>query len=112
MSEADAKSAPQPARRPGRRLRQRFGAVAVAFALFCALATFFMLSGLTPIAVDDRLGDHKEGEKRLLAHGRLADFRAAYGWTERRDGGIAVDPDCARVLGVEPGQTVTHVARW
>ena len=55
MSEADAKSAPQPARRPGRRLRQRFGAVAVAFALFCALATFFMLSGLTPIAVDDRL---------------------------------------------------------
>jgi len=55
MSDADTLSAPQPARRTGRRLRQRLGAVAVAFALLCALATFFMLSGLTPIAVDDRL---------------------------------------------------------
>ena len=48
-------SAPQPARRSRRRLLTRFGAVAVGVALLCALATFFMLSGLTPVAVDDRL---------------------------------------------------------
>ena len=54
MSDAEASSAPQPARRTGRRLRQRLGAVAVAFALLCALATFFMLSGLTPLVIDDR----------------------------------------------------------
>ena len=33
---------------------QRLAAAAVAFALLCALATFFLLSGLTPMAVDDR----------------------------------------------------------
>jgi len=54
MTDAEASSAPQPARRTGRRLRQRVGAVAVAFALLCALATFFMLSGLTPLVIDDR----------------------------------------------------------
>ena len=54
MSDAEGSSAPQPARRTGRRLRQRLGAVAVAFALLCALATFFMLSGLTPLVIDDR----------------------------------------------------------
>ena len=54
MTDAEASSAPQPARRTGRRLRQRLGAVAVAFALLCALATFFMLSGLTPLVIDDR----------------------------------------------------------
>ena len=54
MTDAEASSAPQPARRTGRRLRQRLGAVAVAIALLCALATFFMLSGLTPLVIDDR----------------------------------------------------------
>jgi arginine N-succinyltransferase len=58
------------------------------------------------------LGEHKLGEKRLVACGRLTDFRVAYGWIESRDGGIALDPLCALVLGVEPGQSVTHVARW
>ncbi len=42
----------------------------------------------------------------------MADFRCAYGWSEARDGGVALDPKCARLLGVEPGQTITHVARW
>ena len=55
MSEAETNSALQPARRSRRRLLTRFGAVAVGFALLCALATFFMLSGLTPVVVDDRL---------------------------------------------------------
>jgi arginine N-succinyltransferase len=62
--------------------------------------------------IDANLGDHKLGEKRLISIGRLADFRTAYGWVDQRDGGIALDPDCAALLGVEPGMTVTHVARW
>jgi arginine N-succinyltransferase len=64
------------------------------------------------VAIDDSLGEHKQGEKRLVANGTLADFRAAYGWITHRDDGIALDRGCATVLGVEPGVTVTHVARW
>ena len=64
------------------------------------------------VAIDEALGDHRKGEKRLVATGRLGDFRVAYGWTEQRDSGVAIDPECAKVLGVEPGQSVTHVARW
>jgi len=63
------------------------------------------------IAIDSALGDHKGGEKRLLATGKLAGFRTAYGWVEQREGGIALDPGGAALLGVEPGMTVTHVAR-
>jgi arginine N-succinyltransferase len=64
------------------------------------------------VAIDAGLGDHKKGEKDLIAHGKLDDFRAAYGWLELRDGGIAIDPDGARLLGVVEGDVITHVARW
>ena len=64
------------------------------------------------VAVDAVLGEHKVGEKRLITSGRLAQFRAAYGWTEAREGGLAIDPAGAAVLGVKEGGTVTHVARW
>ena len=63
------------------------------------------------VAIDPALGDHKKGEKRLLATGKLASFRTAYGWVEQRDGGIALDPAGAALLGIEPGMSVTHVAR-
>ncbi|MFN5777928.1 MAG: arginine N-succinyltransferase, partial [Novosphingobium sp.] len=63
------------------------------------------------VAIDLALGDHKGGEKRLLATGKLAGFRTAYGWVEQREGGIALDPGGAALLGVEPGMTITHVAR-
>ena len=63
------------------------------------------------VALDPALGDHKTGEKRLLATGTLAEFRTAYGWVEQRDDGIALDPASAALLGVEPGMTITHVAR-
>ncbi len=63
------------------------------------------------VAIEPALGDHKTGEKRLLATGKLAEFRTAYGWVEQRDDGIALDPASAALLGVEPGMTVTHVAR-
>ena len=64
------------------------------------------------VAIDDALGDHKAGEKRLVSTGVLGEFRAAYGWVEAREGGVAIDPLCARTLGLEPGMTTTHVGRW
>ena len=64
------------------------------------------------VAIDDALGEHTGGEKKLIAHGRMADFRCAYGWAAPREDGIAIDPACACLLGVDVGQTVTHVARW
>lgn len=67
----------------------------------------------TPIfMIDDSLGDQKQGEKRLVAVGKLADFRATYGWIERDGDRIRLDPDCAKALGVGEGDSVTHVARW
>ena len=64
------------------------------------------------VAISDGLGEHSGGEKRLLATGKLATFRTAYGWVENRGDGIVIDTAGARALGVEQGQTVTHVARW
>lgn len=64
------------------------------------------------VAISDGLGEHSVGEKRLLATGKLATFRTAYGWVENQGDGIVIDTACARALGVEQGQTVTHVARW
>jgi arginine N-succinyltransferase len=58
------------------------------------------------VAIDD-----VEGEKILAARGRLVDFRAAYGFVERRDGGVALSVECAKLLGLSVGDTVTHVAR-
>ena len=66
----------------------------------------------TVTAIDPALGEHLSGEKRLASYGHLAAFRAAYGWIETRDGGVAIDPGCAAVLGVKEGDSITHVARW
>jgi arginine N-succinyltransferase len=63
-------------------------------------------------AIDERLGDHKEGEKRLITVGSLGDFRTTYGWVEKEGDDIRIDPDCARALGVSKSDRVTHVARW
>ncbi|MBU6252503.1 MAG: arginine N-succinyltransferase, partial [Alphaproteobacteria bacterium] len=62
--------------------------------------------------IDESLGDHKEGEKMLVAHGALSDFRAAYGWLRPQDEGVALDPGSAALLGVGEGDVITQVARW
>ncbi|PLK26086.1 arginine N-succinyltransferase [Novosphingobium sp. TH158] len=62
--------------------------------------------------LDAGLGDHKDGEKRLVSAGRLDQFRTAYGWIKREGETIALDPACAAALGMAPGDSVTHVARW
>lgn len=63
------------------------------------------------VALDESLGAQGKGEKMLLAHGRLADFRASFGWIDPRDGGIAIDPKTARLLHIGEGDLVTHVTR-
>ena len=63
-------------------------------------------------AIDSELGEHLGGELRLVSVGSMADFRTAYGWVAQQGDGVAVDPLCASALRIEPGMTLTHVARW
>ncbi len=63
-------------------------------------------------AIDDTLGEHKAGDKDLVAFGTLGSFRAAYGWLEHREDGVAIDPAAAALLGVGVGNVITHVSRW
>lgn len=55
--------------------------------------------------------DAKKGETALVATGRLAEFRAAYGTIAPREGGVALDPDAATLLGLAPGDRLVHVER-
>lgn len=64
------------------------------------------------VAIDTTLGEHKAGEKDLVAFGRLGGFRAAYAWLEPRDGGMAIDPEAADLLGVGKGDLITHISRF
>jgi arginine N-succinyltransferase len=64
------------------------------------------------IGLSNEIGDHRGGEKVLAACGRLGDFRCAYGWIERRDGGVLLDEESADLLGVGEGDAMTHIARW
>lgn len=56
--------------------------------------------------------DEKNGEKVLLACGKLHDFTAAYGWVCPSEDGIAIDPASAALLKLSVGDGVTHVPRW
>jgi len=54
----------------------------------------------------------EQGERAILAAGRLANFRACYGARElREDGTVAIDAQAADMLDVEAGDTVWSVAR-
>lgn len=64
------------------------------------------------IEISAQLGEQLGGDKKLIAVGRLHDFKAAYGWTLERDGGLAIDEVSAATLGLSIGDTITHVARW
>ena len=55
--------------------------------------------------------DRDGGEQALVATGRLAEFRCAYGCVRRVSDAVVLDPDCARVLGVAPDDRVSHVGR-
>ncbi|GAA4777485.1 arginine N-succinyltransferase [Stakelama sediminis] len=47
----------------------------------------------------------------ILSTGKLADFRAAYGRIGHDGDGMTVDAAGIEALGVEPGATISHVAR-
>ena len=63
------------------------------------------------VAIDDALGDHKDGEKMLITHGRLGEFKAAYGWVKPQGDGIALDPVGAGSLGLATGDSITYIPR-
>lgn len=64
------------------------------------------------LEISANLGEHLGGDKMLITTGRLLDFRAAYGWTETREGGVTLDELSAAILGVSVGETITIVTRW
>lgn len=64
------------------------------------------------VEISAQLGEQLGGDKKLITVGRLHDFKAAYGWTLQRDGGLAIDEVSAATLGLSVGGTITHVARW
>ena len=55
--------------------------------------------------------DCRKGQKVLLAAGQLAGFHGCYGACEPVDGGIALDPVAAELLGVGVGDEVWTVPR-
>lgn len=65
-------------------------------------------------ADDSEIVEVRDGgeTKVLAAHGRLSGYVAAYAHIDRVEGGIAIDPEGAKLLGVGKGDRITHVARW
>jgi len=55
--------------------------------------------------------DDEGGEPALIATGRLADFRCAYGRLRSSGEGVAIDRTCADVLGVGEDTEISHVGR-
>jgi arginine N-succinyltransferase len=53
----------------------------------------------------------RAGTESLVAHGRLAGFRACCGRIAPSASGVSLDPEAAAVLGVSAGDRVTHVPR-
>ncbi len=52
-----------------------------------------------------------DGPETLVAAGRMADFRCAFGTVRDTDGAATLSADCAHGLGVAPGDTILHVGR-
>ncbi|MEG3151433.1 arginine N-succinyltransferase [Sphingomonas sp. ZT3P38] len=55
--------------------------------------------------------DDDGGEAALIATGRLADFRCAYGRVRPQDGGVAVDRTAAAALALTEQDEISHVGR-
>ena len=55
--------------------------------------------------------DDDGGTQSLVATGRLAEFRCAYGRVRECGDGIAIDRGCAKALGVGEGNNISHVGR-
>ena len=55
--------------------------------------------------------DRDGGVEALVAHGRLADFRCAFGNVREAGSGIVIDPACAKAIGAAEDTRVLHVGR-
>lgn len=56
--------------------------------------------------------DSRDGTPSLVATGRLADFRVAFGRVAAAEGdGVAIDANCAAALAIGVGDEIVHVAR-
>jgi len=55
--------------------------------------------------------DCETGERALIAAGELSSFRCCYGIRSFAEGGVAIDPHAAGLLGVAPGDIVWTVGR-
>ncbi|MCM8730228.1 arginine N-succinyltransferase [Hephaestia sp. GCM10023244] len=56
--------------------------------------------------------DKDGGDQALVATGRLADFRCAYGVVREQEGNrVVIDPGCAQALGVTEDDTICYAGR-
>ena len=62
-------------------------------------------------ATVDAVGDAPGATEALIATGRLAAFRCAYGRIAERDGAVTIDHACARALGVGAGDAISWIGR-
>ncbi|PCG15764.1 MULTISPECIES: arginine N-succinyltransferase [Sphingomonas] len=62
-------------------------------------------------ATVDAVGDGPGGVEALVATGRLAAFRCAYGRVADHDGTVTIDPECARALGIAAGDAISWIGR-
>jgi arginine N-succinyltransferase len=63
---------------------------------------------VTAIAEDT---DNARETKMLVAHGRLAQFKTAYGWVKTNGDGVSLNAATAKAMGVSVGDQITYVAR-
>ncbi len=62
-------------------------------------------------ATVDAVGDASGATEALIATGRLAAFRCAYGRIAELDGAVTIDRACARALGVGAGDAISWIGR-
>lgn len=53
----------------------------------------------------------ESGGNTLIATGRLGDFRSCFGTVAQAEGGVAIDPATAEILGVTQGDSIWSAAR-
>jgi arginine N-succinyltransferase len=74
-----------------------------------SLKTIAQARDVTLAGIED---DNAGGQRMLVASGRLADYRCAYGLiTDGDEGSVTLDRTSATLIGVEPGQSFTVAGR-
>ena len=49
--------------------------------------------------------------KMLITSGRWGHFKTAYGWLKKQDGGLILNAETARALGISEGDRISYVPR-